>query len=271
MRAPFTWSQEMFDNEIKKGGKVVINTLNFQPRVFRVYDGTKYKGFPSYINGVEIKGTNEDAYEELERIFGKKKIFDYSKPVNLVKKLIEAATYSKKNALVLDFFAGSGGQAVLELNNEDGGMRKFILCTNNQNNICEEITYRRIKTVIAGKRMDGSVYSEGIPANLKYYRTDFVAKDNEDLVDSLLEHVAEMIQLEHGIKLDNKSHIMIMNDEEADELEQNWSQYTDIKAIYVAQDVLLTASQEALFGTADIHIIPDYYFNFELREAGELW
>ena len=159
----------------------------------------------------------------------------------------------------------------MDLNKEDGGRRVFILCTNNENNICEEITYSRLKTVITGSRVDGSKFSEGISANLKYYRTDFVAKDDEYLADSLLEHVAEMIQLEHGIKLDDKSYIMIMNDEEADELEQNWSQYTDIKAIYVAQDVLLTTSQEALFSAVDVHVIPDCYFNFELREAGELW
>ena len=128
--------------------------------------------------------------------------------------------------------------------------------------ICECVTYKRIHNV---------AYKIGKEANVKYYRTDFVSKDDEYLADSLLNHVAEMIQLEHGIKLDNKSYIMILNDEKADELEQKWSQYTDIKAIYVAQDVLLTASQEALFGTVDVHIIPDYYFNFELREAGELW
>lgn len=224
----------------------------------------------SSIEYIDNKYSNDNAKKDLS-LFGLGDKFDYSKPVELIKKLIKA--YYKNDALILDFFAGSGttAQAVLELNQQDGGGRKFILCTNNQNGICEEITYERIKAVVTGKRQNGSMYSEGIPANLKYYRTDFVPKDDEYLPDSLLEHVAEMIQLEQGIKLDNKSYIMIMNDEEADELEQNWSQYTDIKAIYVAQDVLLTASQEALFATADVHIIPDYYFNFELREAGELW
>ena len=209
----------------------------------------------------------------LENIFGKKSTFAYPKPITLIKMLLDATTYDNKRAVILDFFAGSGttGHSVLELNRQDGGARKFILCTNNENRICEEITYQRIKTVITGIRADGSEYSKGIPANLKYYCTDFVSKDDEYLPESLLEHVREMIQLEHGVKLDNKSYIMIMNDEEADELEQNWNQYADVKAIYVAQDVLLTAPQETLFGTVDVHIIPDYYFNFELREAGELW
>ena len=197
--------------------------------------------------------------------------FSFPKPVEVIVRILQIA--GNKDSVVLDFFAGSGttAQAVLELNKEDGGQRKFILCTNNENNICEEITYQRIKTVITGKRQDGSEYSEGIPANLKYYHTDFVPKSEEYIADSLLNHVTEMIQLEHGVRIDDDSYIMIVSDDEADELEKKWNEYTDIKAIYFSQDVLLTASQEALFGRVDTYIIPDYYFNFELREAVELW
>lgn len=198
-------------------------------------------------------------------------VFQNPKDEEIIKSLLNFST--NKDSIVLDFFAGSGttAHAVLNLNEEDGGNRRFILCTNNENNICKDITYERIKTVITGLRKDGSRYSEGINSNLKYYRTDFVPKNDEYLADSLLEYAGEMIQLERGIKLDNESYFMIMSDEEADELERNWNQYADVKAIYVAQDVLLTASQEVLFGTVDVHIIPDYYFSFELREAGELW
>lgn len=97
------------------------------------------------------------------------KIFDYPKSVNLIIDILQTTT--NKNSLILDFFAGSGttGQAVLELNQRDKGNRQFILCTNNENQICEEVTYPRIKKVIEG-------YSDkkGIPANLKYFKTDFV-------------------------------------------------------------------------------------------------
>lgn len=219
---------------------------------------------------IDVKTTS--AGSELKCIFNTSKpIFSNPKNVSYIKLLI--SLLEDKDITVLDFFAGSGttAQAVLELNEEDGGQRKFILCTNNENNICEEITYQRIKTVITGKRQDESEYSEGIPANLKYYHTDFVPKSEEYLADSLLNHVTEMIQLEHGVRIDDDSYIMIVSDDEADELEKKWNEYTDIKAIYVSQDVLLTASQEALFGRVDTYIIPDYYFNFELREAGELW
>ena len=60
---------------------------------------------------------------------------------------------NNKNAIVLDFFAGSGttGQAVMALNEEDKGNRRFILCTNNENKIAEKITWERIYRVINGK------------------------------------------------------------------------------------------------------------------------
>lgn len=129
IKAPFTWSQDFFDDELKKGSMPIINTLNFQIRVFRINDEESFKGFGSLIDGVKIKGTNEDAYEELESLFGLKKVFDYSKPKNLIKELVTASTKFNNNAIVLDFFAGSGttGHAVMQLNSEDGGDRKFIL------------------------------------------------------------------------------------------------------------------------------------------------
>ncbi len=126
--APFTWSQQMFNEEIAKGTRCVINTKNFQIRAYRVYEDSQFKGFPSFLNGVEIKGTNEDAYEELERIFGIKKLFDYSKPVNYIKSFATAASHFDKDSIILDFFSGSAttAHAVMQLNAEDNGNRKFI-------------------------------------------------------------------------------------------------------------------------------------------------
>ena len=216
-------------------------------------------------------GHTDEAKKELKTIFNGAIPFDTPKPVRLIERILQIA--SNKNSVVLDFFAGSGttAQAVLELNKQDGGSRRFILCTNNENNICEEVTYQRIKTVITGKRKDGSVYSEGIPANLKYYRTDFVERDEEYLSEALLEHIAEMIQLENGVKIDGSKYIMVLDEEEADELAKNWASYPDVKAIYAANDILFTTEQAELFAGTEINIIPDYYFEFELREEGETW
>lgn len=224
-------------------------------------------GFSSVV-GDNIYTRNGTA--DIVSVFGKR-VFDFPKPTELLIELLEQTT--QKDSIILDFFAGSGttAQATLSLNQKDGGNRSFIICTNNENSICENVTYPRVKTVITGKRSDGSTYSNGIPANLKYYRTDFVPRDEEYLSDALLEHIAEMVQLEHGVKIDGRRYIMVMSDEEADTLEQNWSDYTDVQAMYISKNVLFTSSQVALFkGTAQF-IIPDYYFNFELREEGETW
>lgn len=122
---------------------------------------------------IDVKTTS--AGTELKNIFGTTSTpFDNPKNVGLLKLLI--SLIEKKDALVLDFFAGSGttAQAVMELNEEDGGNRKFIICTNNENKICENVTYPRCSTIITGKRKDGSKYSDGKIATLKYYKTEFV-------------------------------------------------------------------------------------------------
>lgn len=105
----------------------------------------------------------------LQKILGKDNTFNYPKSLYAVKDILEITT--DKNSLILDFFAGSGttGQAVLELNHQDKGNRQFILCTNNENQICEEVTYPRIKKVIEGYND-----KKGIQANVKYFKTDYV-------------------------------------------------------------------------------------------------
>lgn len=214
---------------------------------------------------------NANAAADIKKMFNGKTVFQYSKPVGLMGFLLSCE--KNKKALILDFFAGSGttGQAVLEKNMEDGGNRHFILCTNNENNICEGVTYQRLKTVITGKCADGSQYSEGLPANLKYYKTDFVDKESEEIYDDLLEHTKEMIQLQYGVKVDNQKYIMIMDDDEMDEFEKHFDEFKDIEVVFINQDVLLSTSQEKLLQNINTKIIPDCYFDFELREVGELW
>ena len=182
------------------------------------------------------------------------------KPIRLIKQLLKWAVADNKEAVVLDFFAGSGttGQAVLEMSKEDGGNRKFILCTNNENDICDKVTYKRMVNAF-----------EKVPADLKYYHTDFIPKKNDNLVNDLIAHIDEMIQLEYGVKIDKEKYISILSDEDADELEKNWANYPNIKAIYISRSVLLTGKQRELFETHDCFTIPDYYFREELREAGE--
>ncbi len=179
IKAPFTWSQEFLDAEIANGTEILINTRNFQVRVIR-RNNDSIKALPSFIDGREINATNEDAYELLKVLFNDDRPFQYSKPVNLIKKLILANSYRNKNAVILDFFAGSGTtlHATMLLNDEDGGHRKCILVTNNENHICEKVTYERNKRVINGYMTPKGEEVPGLTANtLRYYRTDFVGRD----------------------------------------------------------------------------------------------
>ncbi len=276
------WSKKLFDFGYKNGFVVIKRKSDGTARIYtKTYlnakivkkDGSfkieysKRVKATSSIEYVNNKYSNDNAKKDLSLLnLGEK--FDYSKPVELVKKLIKA--YYKDNAVVLDFFAGSGttGQAVMDLNNEDGGSRRFILCTNNENNICEEVTYQRLKTVITGKRADGSGYSEGRRANLKYYKTGFTGKKSREIYNDLLGHTKEMVQLQYGIKADNQKYIMVMDNEEMDGLEKNFNDYKNIEAVFINQDVLLTDSQEKMLQDINTQIIPDCYFGFGLKETG---
>ena len=108
--------------------------------------------------------------------------FPFSKPKELIKFLI-SITDKDTNIAILDFFAGSGttGQAVLELNTVDDGDRKFILCTNNENNISTDICFPRIKKVIEGYKTAKGENVAGLGGNLKYFKTDFVDAEPTDV------------------------------------------------------------------------------------------
>jgi adenine-specific DNA-methyltransferase len=125
--------------------------------------------------------------------------FDYPKSVWNTYDCIAPILYSRKNAIVLDFFAGSGttAHALMILNKEDDGQRKFILCTNNENRIAEEVCYPRIKKVIEGHKDYTDI--TGITANLKYFRTDFVDAEPSDKNKIKLTHQAtEMLCVKEG-------------------------------------------------------------------------
>ena len=285
--------------------------------------------------------------------------FTFPKSIHTVYECLYAVLRNRKNAIVLDYFAGSGttGHAVLMLNQNTNNQHRFILCTNNdvgearekeylkkhdaidhnsaewkewetKYGIASSVTYKRLesaikgfthtkdfKTVLYQKRLtpavlrsmdktlkdvdtiikkyeddygdvkmdiDGDTVEvlgitkkgkkiEGIPANLKYYRTEFVDKNDEDLMDRLLEHIIEMIQLQYGVKVDNKKYVIILDDDEMDDFEKSIDKYNSLQAVFISQDVLLSTSQERLLENVNTYTIPDCYFDFELREAGEIW
>jgi len=137
--------------------------------------------------------------------FFNRELFSNPKPAKLIKYFIKIIP--NKDVLVLDFMAGSGttAQAVLELNKEDGGNRKFILCTNNENNngngykIAEDICYPRIKKVIEGYKNLKGENVEGLGGNLKYFKTDFADAEPTDKNKlKLTEQATEMLCIKEG-------------------------------------------------------------------------
>ena len=124
----------------------------------------------------EIDG-NKKATIELKDIFGDK-VFTNPKPTDLIRKCLEIG--SSSDAVILDFFAGSGTtmQAVMQLNEADEGNRQCILITNNENNICEEITYERNKRVINGyNNINNEVIDGLLNNNLRYFKTDLFSRE----------------------------------------------------------------------------------------------
>lgn len=121
---------------------------------------------------------NRGTTKALSDMFDGKKVFDNPKPYTVLARIIDFA--SNKNSLILDFFAGSGTtlHATMQLNAEDGGNRQCILVTNNENKICEEVTYERNKRVINGYTTPKGEQVEGLKRNsLRYYKTELLSRD----------------------------------------------------------------------------------------------
>ena len=123
-------------------------------------------------------GHTDEAKKEIAKIFGGEKPFDTPKPTRLIQRIIQIS--ASTTSIVLDFFAGSGTtlHAVMQLNQEDGGKRQCILVTNNENNICRDVTYERNKRVINGYTTPKGQEVEGLKQNnLRYYRTHLLPRE----------------------------------------------------------------------------------------------
>ncbi len=164
----------------------------------------------------------------LANVLGSAGNFDFPKAPKAVEDCIQV-TNVPKDGIVLDFFSGSGttGHAVLNLNQQDGGNRKFILCTNNENKIAEEVTYPRIEKVVKGYND-----TEGIPSNLRYYKTDFVDVES-------VHNVSDQKKVELTYKA---GRMIALREDTLEEIEKNdwWQIFTDKKdrmtAIYFKED-----------------------------------
>lgn len=171
----FIWIQTTLDENIKKGLYIELSK-----KLVLSYKRSDYAPEvpPNLIDTSLGVDTTENAGRQLIELFDGRVVFDYPKPVSLLKYVLNFP-YGK-DSTILDFFAGSGTtlHATMQLNAEDGGHRQCILVTNNENNICEEVTYERNKRVINGYTTPKGVKVEGLKANtLRYYKTDYISRD----------------------------------------------------------------------------------------------
>lgn len=250
---------ERFDGSYMCGGIWFSKDENMQPSSIKYLDEANRMLLRSIIS------LKSDGGIELEKYFDKKSVFAYPKSVELLRLLIDSITYNNKECIVLDFFAGSGttGHAVMKLNAEDGGNRRFILCTNNENGICRDVTYERIRRVID---------KEDYAASLKYYKVDYVPISDRmyyEYADELLRHIRELVELENGINFTGNEEIaIVLTEDELATFIADKDRFAKCRRLYMGHDLLPDEEQEAaLFqNKIDVSIIPDYYYR-DLQEG----
>lgn len=227
--------------------------------IYEKYRKTTYKAKSIWL---ETDVITEKGTVELGEL-GLSERFPFPKPLFLLKKCLQIGTNS--NDIILDFFAGSGttGHAVMKLNAEDGGTRRFILCTNNENGICRDVTYERIRRVID---------KEDYATSLKYYKVDYVPISDRmyyEYADELLRHIRELVELENGINFTGNEEIaIVLTEDELAAFIADKDRFAKCRRLYMGHDLLPDEAQEtALFkNKIEISIIPDYYYR-DLQEG----
>lgn len=248
------WSKETVEEKIKSGE--IIFSKDETRIIRKIYLDTLEGRTPETIWFGKDVGTTRSAMSEIKEIFGSS-AFGTPKPTSLIERTLRLI--SRTDATVLDFFAGSGttGHAVMKLNAEDGGSRRFILCTNNENGICRDVTYERIRRVID---------KEDYAASLKYYKIDYVPIADRmyyEYADELLRHIRELVELENGINFTGNEEIaIVLTDEELEIFLDDEGICKRCRKLYMGHDVLLDAQQAQALQEYNIavNVIPDYYY-----------
>ena len=254
------WSKETVEEKIKSGE--IIFSKDETRIIRKIYLDTLEGRTPETIWFGKDVGTTRSAMSEIKEIFGSS-AFGTPKPTSLIERTLRLI--SRTDATVLDFFAGSGttGHAVMKLNAEDGGTRRFILCTNNENGICRDVTYERIRRVID---------KEDYAASLKYYKVDYVPISDRmyyEYADELLRHIRELVELENGINFTGNEEIaIVLTEDELAAFIADKDRFAKCRRLYMGHDLLPDEAQEtALFkNKIEISIIPDYYYR-DLQEG----
>lgn len=257
------WGKKLFE-ENRNDNTLVCNVVARAKRdgAFNIYEKYRKSTYKAKSIWLETDVITEKGTVELGEL-GLADKFPYPKPLFLLQKCLQIGT--NEDDIILDFFAGSGttGHAVMKINAEKGGNRRFILCTNNENNICRDVTYERIKRIID---------KEGYAASLKYYKVDYVPISERlyyEYADELLCHIRELVELENGINFVGNAEIaIVLTEEELADFMANIDAYSKCRKLYMGHDLLPDEEQEKSLAEHGIekNIIPDYYYR-ELQEV----
>ncbi len=174
------WGLENKFLEFVKSKKSSASKYTIKYKVYENVDneGNLRKKIGRAFSNFILEPINQQGNLEISSLFDGNVPFSNPKPIGLLKYLIN--TIAINDITILDFFAGSGTtlHATMQLNSEDGGHRQCILVTNNENGICENVTYERNKRVIQGYTTPKGEQVPGLTRNtLRYYKTRFVSRD----------------------------------------------------------------------------------------------
>ena len=181
LEGEFRYSQDTLNEIIKNKEGIVVSKIPFRPN--HIKKGGEIKKMKNMFSPVHYDmETNEDGTAQLVELLGDE-IFTNPKPVKLINTIVKSVTYDDDNSIILDFFAGSGttGHAVMQLNADDGGKRKFILCQvdepikedkpaykfcidNNLPPVISSITIERLKR--AGQKIANDIETENSKTGL---------------------------------------------------------------------------------------------------------
>jgi len=230
----------------------------------RIWFGKNGQGVPrvirylSEMNGLvpwtwwphEEVGHTDKARKEVQSMFGTQTAFDTPKPVRLIERILHIAT--QPDDLVLDFFAGSGttAQALLNLNAQDGGQRRFILVSNTEatadepdKNLCRTVCAERVRRVMSGYENRKGEQVPGLGGGFAYLRTRRIPAET---LFRTVQHaqVWTALQLIHGdllIPFDAAVEVQVLGTDQA-------------KVIYLPKisETAVTAVQDQLTGAAQV-------------------
>ncbi len=273
-----------------------------------IIDDSEYKALFIPGNQWAISSHNATEYgtKLLQNILVDRR-FPFPKSLYAVHDTVRFFVANKPNAVIVDFFAGSGttGHAVNLLNAEDGGNRRWIMVTNNEISEAEEkefakisikkgdpeweakgiaqyVTWPRTVCSIKGKDINdkplkGNYLESDIPmadgfnANVKYFKCDWTPRKPEDylLSNALALHIKEMIEIQNAIEIDNKKNVLILNKTDFKNIILDKKKYAQIEHVWVNQNIIFNAKELKLLQEKGYKYIPKEFFGQELREAAE--